>query len=120
MQRKTFIRSTLAAALLAATAGVMAQAYPTKPVTVIIPFPPGGTLDVVGRMLAQRLGEQMGQTFVVENKPGGAGTIGGIAVAKAPADGYTLLFNASAFTTTPMTMKNPPYDGQGLHAVALG
>jgi tripartite-type tricarboxylate transporter receptor subunit TctC len=71
-------------------------------------------------MLAQRLGEQMGQTFVVENKPGGAGTIGGIAVAKAPADGYTLLFNASAFTTTPMTMKNPPYDvTKDFTAVAL-
>ena len=120
MQRKTFIRSTLAAALLAASGAVMAQAYPTKPVTVIIPFPPGGTLDIVGRMLAQRLGEQMGQTFVVENKPGGAGTIGGIAVAKAPADGYTLLFNASAFTTTPATMKNPPYDvAKDFTAVAL-
>jgi tripartite-type tricarboxylate transporter receptor subunit TctC len=120
MQRKTFIRSTLATALLAATGAVMAQAYPSKPVTVIIPFPPGGTLDVVGRMLAQRLGEQMGQTFVIENKPGGAGTIGGIAVAKAPADGYTLLFNASAFTTTPATMKNPPYDvAKDFSAVAL-
>jgi len=110
MQRKTFLRSTLAAAVLAFRAGSWAQAYPTKPVTMIIPFPPGGTLDFVGRMLAQKLGEQMGQTFVVENRPGGTGTIGGIAVAKAPADGYTLLFNASAFTTSPMTMKSPPYD----------
>ncbi len=120
MQRKTFLRSTLAAALLALGAGAWAQAYPSKPVTVIIPFPPGGTLDVVGRMLAQRLGEQMGQTFVIENRPGGQGTIGGIAVAKAPADGYTLLFNASAFTTTPATMKNPPYDvAKDFTAVAL-
>ena len=110
MQRKTFLRTTIAAAMLALTGSVMAQAYPAKPVTVIIPFPPGGTLDIVGRMLAQKLSEQMGQTFVIENKPGGAGTIGGVAVAKAPADGYTLLFNASAFTTTPATMKNPPYD----------
>lgn len=110
MQRKTILRTTLVAALLAVTGSVMAQAYPAKPVTVIIPFPPGGTLDVVGRMLAQKLGEQMGHTFVIENKPGGQGTLGGIAVAKAPADGYTLLFNASAFTTTPATMKNPPYD----------
>ena len=77
---------------------------------MIIPFPPGGTLDFVGRMLAQKLGEQMGQTFVVENRPGGNGTIGADAVAKAPADGYTLLFNASTFTTTPMTMKTSPYD----------
>lgn len=120
MQRKTFLRSTLAAALLAVGASAWAQAYPSKPVTVIIPFPPGGTLDVVGRMLAQRLGEQMGQTFVIENRPGGQGTIGGIAVAKAAADGYTLLFNASAFTTTPATMKNPPYDvAKDFTAVAL-
>ena len=120
MQRKTFLRSTLAAALLAVGASAWAQAYPSKPVTVIIPFPPGGTLDVVGRMLAQRLGEQMGQTFVIENRPGGQGTIGGIAVAKAAADGYTLLFNASTFTTTPATMKNPPYDvAKDFTAVAL-
>lgn len=76
---------------------------------VIIPFPPGGTLDTVGRTLAQKLSEQTGQSFVVENKPGGNGTIGADAVAKAPADGYTLLFNASTFTTAPMTMKSVPY-----------
>jgi len=77
---------------------------------MIIPFPPGGTLDVVGRMLAQKLGEQTGQTFIVDNRPGGAGTIGAIAVQKAPADGYTLLFSPSTLTTTPMTMKSAPYD----------
>jgi tripartite-type tricarboxylate transporter receptor subunit TctC len=92
--------------------GAMAQtgAYPSKPVKMIIPFPPGGTLDTVGRMLAQKLTEQMGQTFIVENRPGGNGTIGGDAVAKASADGYTLLFNASTFVTAPMTMKSAPYD----------
>jgi len=86
-----------------------AQPYPNRPVKVIIPFPPGGTLDTVGRMLAQKLGEQMGQPFVVENRAGGNGTIGADAVAKAPADGYTLLFNASTFVTAPMTMKSVPY-----------
>jgi tripartite-type tricarboxylate transporter receptor subunit TctC len=78
-------------------------------VRVIIPFPPGGTLDTLGRTVAQKLSEQLGQPFVVENKPGGNGTIGADAVAKAPADGYTLLFNASTFTTAPMTMKQVPY-----------
>jgi tripartite-type tricarboxylate transporter receptor subunit TctC len=63
----------------------------------------------LGRAVAQKLSEQMGQPFVVENKPGGNGTIGADAVAKAPADGYTLLFNASTFTTAPMTMKQVPY-----------
>jgi tripartite-type tricarboxylate transporter receptor subunit TctC len=110
MQRHQFIRTALAAALLAISGTAFAQAYPNKPVKVIIPFPPGGTLDVVGRMLAQKLGDQMGQTFVVENRAGGNGTIGSDAVAKAPADGYTLLFNASTFTTTPMTMKSSSYD----------
>jgi tripartite-type tricarboxylate transporter receptor subunit TctC len=87
----------------------VAQDYPNKSVRVIIPFPPGGTLDAVGRMLAQKLSEQTGQTFVVENRPGGNGTIGADAVAKATPDGYTLLFNASTFTTAPMTMKQVPY-----------
>ena len=111
MQRHLFIRTLLAGAALALAAGsALAQAWPAKPVTVIIPFPPGGTLDVVGRQLAKNLGDQLGQPFVVENRPGGAGTIGASAVTKAAADGYTLLFNASTFTTTPMTMKTPPYD----------
>jgi tripartite-type tricarboxylate transporter receptor subunit TctC len=87
----------------------LAQAWPERTVRVIIPFPPGGTLDKVGRMLAQRLGEQFGQTFVVENRPGGNGVIGGDAVAKAAPDGHTLLFNASTFVTAPLTMKSVPY-----------
>jgi tripartite-type tricarboxylate transporter receptor subunit TctC len=105
------LRRVLVASLLATAAlGAAAQsAWPNRPVKVIIPFPPGGTLDTVGRMLAQKLGDQLGQQFVVENRPGGNGTIGADAVAKAPADGYTLLFNASTFVTAPMTMKSVPY-----------
>jgi tripartite-type tricarboxylate transporter receptor subunit TctC len=110
MQRKHFILGALASIVLGLPGAAFAQAYPTKPVRVIIPFPPGGTLDFVGRMLAQKLSEQMGQTFVVENRPGGNGVIGGDAVAKAAPDGYTLLFNASTFVTAPMTMKSAPYD----------
>ena len=114
---KRLLKLTLAAGLALATFAAMAQAtatspgqaYPARPVKVIIPFPPGGTLDTVGRQLAQKLGEQMGQSFIVENKPGGNGTIGADAVAKAPADGYTLLFNASTFVSAPMTMKSVPY-----------
>ena len=110
MQRNQFVRVLIASSLFALAGLAQAQAWPTKPVKMIIPFPPGGTLDTVGRMLAQKLGEQLGQTFVVENRPGGNGTIGADAVAKATADGYTLLFNASTFTTTPMTMKSSAYD----------
>ena len=107
---KSFLKKlglTLMAALTMSVA--LAQSYPNRPVRVIIPFPPGGTLDAVGRMLAQKLSEQMGQPFVIENKPGGNGIIGADLVAKAPADGYTLLFNASTFTSAPMTMKQVPY-----------
>ncbi len=110
MKRPTFLRAALAAALAISLPGAWAQAYPAKPVTIVIPFPPGGTLDVVGRMLAQKLGEQTGQTFIVDNRPGGAGTIGAILVKGAAADGYTLLFSPSTVTTTPMTMKTAPFN----------
>jgi tripartite-type tricarboxylate transporter receptor subunit TctC len=86
-----------------------AQTYPSRPVRVIIPFPPGGTLDTLGRAVAQKLQDQLGQPFVVDNKPGGNGVIGADQVAKATADGHTLLFNASTFVTAPMTMKSVPY-----------
>jgi len=109
MQRKNFIQCAIGAITLAIAGLASAQAYPTKAVKVVIPFPPGGTLDVIGRQLAQKLTEQTGQSFIVENRPGGNGVIGGDVVSKAPADGYTLLFNASTFTTAPMTMKSVPY-----------
>lgn len=102
-------RILAAATLGLAALGAAAQAYPSRPVRVIIPFPPGGTLDTLGRALAQKLAEQTGQPFVVENKPGGNGVIGADQVAKANADGHTLLFNASTFVTAPMTMKSVPY-----------
>ena len=86
-----------------------AQSYPNRSVRVIIPFPPGGTLDTLGRAVAQKLSDQLGQSFVVDNRAGGNGIIGADLVAKAPADGYTLLFNASTFVTAPMTMKQVPY-----------
>jgi len=96
-------------ACLTWTTVVQAQSYPSRPVTVIIPFPPGGTLDVVGRLLAQKLSEQMGQPFVVENRAGAGGIIGGNALAKAAPDGYTLMFSASTSSTTEMVIKSVPY-----------
>jgi len=112
MQRNHFLRAALAALALAAASSGFAQAqpWPSRPVRMVIPFPPGGTLDTVGRLLAQKLGDQTGQPFIVENRPGGNGVIGADVVSKAPADGYTLLFNASTFTTAPMTMKSVPYE----------
>lgn len=86
--------------------------YPAKPVKVVIPFPPGGPTDVVGRLLVQKLTEQAGQNFLIENRAGGNATIGANDVAKSAADGYTLLFNASIFSITPFLSKNVPYDVQ--------
>jgi tripartite-type tricarboxylate transporter receptor subunit TctC len=92
----------LAAALPLAAAAQDAASWPTKPVTLVIPYPPGGTSDVVGRQLAQRLREELGQTFVVENKAGAATAIGATAVARAPKDGYTFLLSAgTTFTVIP-------------------
>lgn len=109
MRRSHFLRAAVAAAMLAAGSAVLAEGYPSKPVRLIIPFPPGATTDIVGRQLAEKLGQQLGQNFIVENRPGGVGTIGAVAVQKSPPDGYTLLFSPSTLTTTPMTMKTP-YD----------
>ncbi|MSQ54160.1 MAG: tripartite tricarboxylate transporter substrate binding protein [Betaproteobacteria bacterium] len=105
------MRRLLLALALLASAAAWAQ-YPAKPVKVVVPFPPGGPTDVVGRFLAQKLGEQTGQNFLVENRAGGNATIGANEVAKSAADGYTLLFNANIFTITPLISKNVPYDVQ--------
>jgi tripartite-type tricarboxylate transporter receptor subunit TctC len=94
--RRTFLQLTAGAAALPAMARrAAAQAYPGRPVRVIVGVPPGGTLDIVGRLVAQWLTERLGQQFVVENRPGAATNIASDVVAHAPADGYTLLIAAS-------------------------
>ena len=93
-----------------AAPGALAQTYPAKPITMVVPFPPGGPTDMVARLLAQKLSEQMGQPVVVDNKPGANGNIGGAQVSKAPADGYTLLYNTSSITLSPALYKRMQYD----------
>ncbi len=93
-------------------AGISQAQYPSKPVKVVIPFPPGGPTDVVGRLLAQKLTEQTGQNFLIENRAGGNATIGSNEVARSATDGYTLLFNASIFSITPFLSQSVPYDVQ--------
>ncbi|MEG0001294.1 MAG: tripartite tricarboxylate transporter substrate binding protein [Comamonas sp.] len=109
MLRSTIVRfsASLALALpcLVAAPFALAQPYPAKPVKMVIGYSPGGPVDILGRVLAQRLGAAMGQPFVVENRGGAAGTIGAEAVARAAPDGYTLLSTVpSVFTIVPHTM----------------
>ena len=94
-----------------AIAPVMAETYPNRTVSLVVPYPPGGSVDGVARILAQKLNETMGQNFVVENKAGGAGGIvGANYVAKSAPDGYTLLLTASIHVVTPFLHKAVPYD----------
>lgn len=102
----TFVVLALGASLLAS-----AQTYPSRPVTIIVPFPPGGSSDVIGRALAQKMSEQFGQPVVVENKPGATGAIGATMVKNAPPDGYTLLVSSLAvFVVNPHLQKTLQYD----------
>src|SRR5437868_13149467 len=91
------MRLVLGFLFLLLTAGAHAQAYPAKPVRLIIPFPPGGSNDVVGRVIAAQLGERLGQSVVVDNRGGGGGTLGINAAAKAPAGGYSVLLASVGF-----------------------
>ncbi len=96
--------------LLCWVAPVSAQTYPSRPVRIIIPLSSGGTTDVPGRIVAQRLSESLGQQFFVENRPGAGGIIGADAVAKAKPDGYTLLLTATPHVITPGLYKSIPYN----------
>ncbi|MVW70327.1 tripartite tricarboxylate transporter substrate binding protein [Bordetella sp. 15P40C-2] len=113
MKTKTLFAMT--SVVLALTASLTTTAaetsYPDKPLTLIVPFPPGGTSDVVGRILADSLSKELGQTIVVENKAGAGGTVGARAVASAKPDGYTLLLGTSSTNgTNSAVYRNLPYD----------
>jgi tripartite-type tricarboxylate transporter receptor subunit TctC len=103
------IHALLAAAAALLPAGVQGQAYPTKPIRLIVPFAPGGTNDILGRITATHLGQVLGQNMIVDNRPGHEGIIGtNLAVNSAP-DGYTLAMISAAYTMNPVT-KKMPYD----------
>lgn len=107
---KRFIPA-VAALLISVFSGAAHAQYPTKPVRVIVPFAAGSSTDVVMRILAQPLQQSLGQTFVIDNRPGADGALAGDMVAKAPADGYTLLLATnSPLSAVPHLRKKPPYD----------
>ncbi len=97
MQYKGIAAAVAAAFTVFAAPAALAQAYPSKPIRMIVPFPAGGTTDIVARLVAQRMAESMGQPVTVENKAGAGGAIGAAEVAKAPADGYTILMHNLTF-----------------------
>lgn len=96
--------------MIAAAPSVQAQTYPSKALRIVVPLVPGGNLDIVARAVAGPLGEAFGHQTIVENRPGASSLVGTQFVAKAPADGYTLLAVANTFATVPSLMKNPGYD----------
>jgi tripartite-type tricarboxylate transporter receptor subunit TctC len=109
-RRCIVVACTLALGLVANTA--MAQAWPAKPISLVVPFPPGGTTDVLARALAEKLTLALGQTVIVESKPGAGATLGADYVAKSKPDGYTLLMGAVHHTIASSVYKKLPYDFQ--------
>ncbi|GEP53674.1 Bug family tripartite tricarboxylate transporter substrate binding protein [Reyranella soli] len=112
-RRESLVRAAFLLAFAAAPATASAQpgAYPAKPVKLVIPYPPGGGTDITGRAMAQKLSEFLGQSVVIENKPGATGMIGAASVAKSAPDGYTVLFGAaSEMAINASLFKNMTYD----------
>jgi tripartite-type tricarboxylate transporter receptor subunit TctC len=110
--RRTALAALAAAVLAAAAPAAHAQAqpWPSKPVRIVVPYPPGGPTDIVARLVGQRLSERLKQPFVIENRAGAGGNLGAEAAAKSPADGYTLLLGTTAHAINPSLFKSLGYD----------
>lgn len=114
MLKRTILltRSALLGITFASAQASMAGDYPDKPIKMVIPYTPGGSIDTVGRMVADQLQRQLGQPIVIENLPGASGVLGSLNVKKAKADGYTLLFNASSQVYMPLVVAKKTYDAE--------
>ena len=97
----------------------MAQAWPARPIRLVVPFPPGGLIDNMARLVGSRLSQELGQPLLIDNKPGAGGNVGAAEAARATADGYTLLMASPALTISPAIYKNLPYQPSQLAPVAL-
>ena len=102
--------SLVTAALLLAASSVLAQSYPSKPVRIVVPFPPGGTVDVLARLIAPKMAEGLAQPVIVDNRGGAGGAVGTNAVAKAEPDGYTVLLTPNGLAVAPAVFHKLPYD----------
>ena len=117
-------RRLLAAALVVASLSVLApaaiaQSWPTKPIRLVVPFPPGGLIDNMARLVAPRLAQELGQSVVIDNKPGAGGNLGAAEAARAPADGYTLLMASPPLTISPALYASLPYKPEQIAPLAL-
>jgi len=122
MVMKLFHHAIVGSALLAAsliTPAWAADPYPDKPITLVAPFPPGGSTDMLARVVAKALSAELGQPVVVENKAGAGATIGSAFVARAPADGYTLLLSNVTMTSVSAMYKNLSYDFTNMSAISM-
>ena len=114
------IRRMLAACTLIAAAATSAQAaYPERPITLVVPYAPGGSADALARVLAVRVGMKLGTTMIVDNRPGASGTIGAGFAAKAAPDGYTVLYDATPYSINPHLFARMPYAANALQPLAL-
>jgi len=109
LSRRVFLHLT-AGALAAGSRVASAQSYPARPVRVVVPFAPGGPTDIFARLIVQKLSEQLGKQFYIENVGGASGSIGTAQVARAPPDGYTILFNVNSFAINPVFFDKALYD----------
>ena len=110
MKRIDLCRFLVACAALTVLFPAAAQDWPTKPVKFIVPFPPGGSVDPLARLVGAKLSDSLKQQFIVENKPGASGAIGAAQAAKSPADGYTFLFVFDTHAVNPALIPNLPFD----------
>ena len=117
--KRTLMRATAGALLLLAAPLSMAQAWPARPIRLVVPFPPGGLIDNMARLVGSRLSQELGQPVVIDNKPGAGGNVGAAEAARATADGYTLLMASPALTISPAIYKKLPYQPSQLAPVAL-
>jgi tripartite-type tricarboxylate transporter receptor subunit TctC len=108
-RRQLILASTAAASAAWWPQGASAQAWPSKPVRLVVPFPPGGLIDQMARLMAPRLSREIGQPVVIDNKPGAGGNVGAAEAARAPADGYTLLMASPPLTISPAIYPTLPY-----------
>src|SRR5437764_12046149 len=104
------LKQCLCAVAVAFASAATAQSFPTKPIRVVVPFPPGGGTDIVARTVTPKMAEILGQPFIVENRAGAGGNIGTDAVAKSPADGYTLLVASASTAINTTLIPNLPWD----------